>query len=89
MKHTVHCILTTCAPRPSRRSMSMGDMPTEEEAMGSVPPLNQSRFERTHETLHNFEEEDDGWQDVRMDVVVLRMWERRRPLASLFSPLSL
>uniref|UniRef100_A0A8C5F3N0 LIM and calponin homology domains-containing protein 1-like n=1 Tax=Gadus morhua TaxID=8049 RepID=A0A8C5F3N0_GADMO len=59
-----------------RRSMSMGDMPTEEEAMGSVPPLNQSRFERTHETLHNFEEEDDGWQDN------LARWKNRRRSAS-------
>ncbi|CAL8286370.1 unnamed protein product [Arctogadus glacialis] len=58
------------------RSMSMGDMPTEEEAMGSVPPLNQSRFERTHETLHNFEEEDDGWQDN------LARWKNRRRSAS-------
>ena len=44
----------------------MSDMPTEEEDVGPVPPLNQSRLERTHEALHNFEEEDDGWQDVRM-----------------------
>ena len=57
---------TTCVPRPPRRSMSMSDMPTEEEDVGPVPPLNQSRLERTHEALHNFEEEDDGWQDVRM-----------------------
>ncbi|XP_030206901.1 serine/arginine repetitive matrix protein 2 isoform X1 [Gadus morhua] len=59
-----------------KESMSMGDMPTEEEAMGSVPPLNQSRFERTHETLHNFEEEDDGWQDN------LARWKNRRRSAS-------
>ena len=47
----------------------MSDMPLEEEEeeedMGHMPPLNQSRFERMHEQLINFEEEDDGWQDVR------------------------
>ena len=64
----------------------MSDMPTEEEDMGPVAPLNQSRFERTHEQLHNFEEEDDGWQDVSN---VPGWGERERPVASLCSLLSL
>ncbi|CAL8331281.1 unnamed protein product [Lota lota] len=54
-----------------KESMSMSDMPTEED-MGTMPPLNQSRFEQ----LHNFEEEDDGWQDN------LARWKNRRRSAS-------
>ncbi|CAL8330432.1 unnamed protein product [Merluccius merluccius] len=62
---------------PPMMSMSMSDMPLEEEEdMGHMPPLNQSRFERMHEQLINFEEEDDGWQDH------LARWKNRRRSAS-------
>lgn len=42
----------------------MGDMLNEEE-VGHLPPLSQSRHERMHEQYSSFREEEDHWQDVR------------------------
>ncbi|XP_078119159.1 LIM and calponin homology domains-containing protein 1-like isoform X2 [Sander vitreus] len=54
-----------------RRSVSMGDMLNEEE-VGHLPPLSQSRYERMHEQYNNFQEDDDHWQNE------LARWKNRR-----------
>lgn len=46
------------------RSVSMGDMGNDEE-VGHLPSLSQSRYERMHEQYNSFVEEEDHWQDVR------------------------
>ncbi|KAF7666739.1 hypothetical protein LDENG_00093160 [Lucifuga dentata] len=57
-------------------SVSMSDMQNEEE-VGHLPPLSQSRFEHVHEQCNNFqEEEEDQWQDD------LARWKNRRRSAS-------
>uniref|UniRef100_A0A3P8U3D5 Uncharacterized protein n=1 Tax=Amphiprion percula TaxID=161767 RepID=A0A3P8U3D5_AMPPE len=58
-----------------RRSVSMSDMLNEEE-VGHLPPLSQSRYERMHEQYHNFQEDEDHWQDD------LARWKNRRRSAS-------
>ncbi|XP_056135533.1 LIM and calponin homology domains-containing protein 1a isoform X8 [Lampris incognitus] len=58
-----------------RRSMSMGDMLSEEE-VGHIQPLSRSRFERMHEQYSNYEDEEDQWQDD------LARWKNRRRSAS-------
>ncbi len=45
------------------RSVSMSDMLNEDE-VGHLPPLSQSRYERMHEQYNNFLEDEDHWQDV-------------------------
>ncbi|XP_029908794.1 LIM and calponin homology domains-containing protein 1-like isoform X3 [Myripristis murdjan] len=55
-------------------SVSMGDMHNEEE-VGHMPPLSQSRFERMHEHYNNCQDEDQ-WQDD------LARWKSRRRCAS-------
>ncbi|XP_031132837.1 LIM and calponin homology domains-containing protein 1-like isoform X3 [Sander lucioperca] len=52
-------------------SVSMGDMLNEEE-VGHLPPLSQSRYERMHEQYNNFQEDDDHWQNE------LARWKNRR-----------
>lgn len=42
----------------------MGDMINEEE-VGYLPPMSQSRHERMHEQYNSFVEEEDHWRDVR------------------------
>ncbi|KAA8594641.1 hypothetical protein FQN60_011776, partial [Etheostoma spectabile] len=49
----------------------MGDMLNEEE-VGHLPPLSQSRYERMHEQYNNFQEDDDHWQNE------LARWKNRR-----------
>ncbi|XP_054865713.1 LIM and calponin homology domains-containing protein 1-like isoform X7 [Amphiprion ocellaris] len=56
-------------------SVSMSDMLNEEE-VGHLPPLSQSRYERMHEQYHNFQEDEDHWQDD------LARWKNRRRSAS-------
>lgn len=46
------------------RSVSMSDMLNEDE-VGRLPSLSQSRYERMHEQYNNFLEDEDHWQDVR------------------------
>ncbi|XP_070834488.1 LIM and calponin homology domains-containing protein 1-like isoform X2 [Chaetodon trifascialis] len=58
-----------------RRSVSMGDMLNEEE-VGHLPPLSQSRYERMHEQYNSFVEDEDHWQDD------LARWKTRRRSAS-------
>ncbi|XP_059190241.1 LIM and calponin homology domains-containing protein 1a [Centropristis striata] len=58
-----------------RRSVSLGDMLNEEE-VGHLPPLSQSRHERMHEQYNNFQEDDDHWQNN------LAAWKNRRRSAS-------
>lgn len=41
----------------------MGDMLNEEE-VGHLPSLSQSRHEHMHEQYNNFLEDEDHWQDV-------------------------
>lgn len=41
----------------------MGDMINEEE-VGSLPPMSQSRHERMHEQYNSFVEEEEHWRDV-------------------------
>lgn len=48
----------------SPRSVSMGDMINEEE-VGYLPPMSQSRHERMHEQYNSFLEDEEHWQDVR------------------------
>lgn len=48
----------------------MGDMLNEEE-VGHLPMLSQSRHERMHEQYNSFLEEDDHWQDVS-EVALIR-----------------
>lgn len=45
------------------RSVSLGDMLNEEE-VGYLPPLSQSRYERMQEQYNNFLEDEDHWQNV-------------------------
>lgn len=58
-----------------RRSVSMSDMLNEEE-VGHLPALSQSRYERMHEQYNSFLEEEDHWQDD------LARWKNRRRSAS-------
>uniref|UniRef100_A0AAX7UBW4 LIM and calponin homology domains 1a n=1 Tax=Astatotilapia calliptera TaxID=8154 RepID=A0AAX7UBW4_ASTCA len=57
------------------RSVSMGDMLNEEE-VGHLPSLSQSRHEHMHEQYNNFLEDEDHWQDD------LARWKNRRRSAS-------
>lgn len=41
----------------------MGDMLNDEE-VGHLPSLSQSRHEHMHEQYNNFLEDEDHWQDV-------------------------
>ncbi|XP_068607155.1 LIM and calponin homology domains-containing protein 1-like [Brachionichthys hirsutus] len=56
-------------------SVSMSDILNEDE-VGYLPPLSQSRHERMHEQNNNFTEEEDHWQDD------LARWKNRRRSAS-------
>ncbi|XP_039879742.1 LIM and calponin homology domains-containing protein 1-like isoform X3 [Simochromis diagramma] len=56
-------------------SVSMGDMLNEEE-VGHLPSLSQSRHEHMHEQYNNFLEDEDHWQDD------LARWKNRRRSAS-------
>ncbi|XP_051241059.1 LIM and calponin homology domains-containing protein 1 isoform X6 [Dicentrarchus labrax] len=59
----------------SERSVSMSDILNEEE-VGHLPPLSQSRHERMHEQYSSFLEDEDHWQDD------LARWKNRRRSAS-------
>ncbi|KAM9314519.1 LIM and calponin homology domains-containing protein 1-like isoform 2-T2 [Pholidichthys leucotaenia] len=61
--------------KEQRRSVSMGDILNEED-IGHLPPLSQSRYERVHEQYINFQEEEDHWQND------LARWKTRRRSAS-------
>ncbi|XP_031612835.2 LIM and calponin homology domains-containing protein 1-like isoform X5 [Oreochromis aureus] len=61
--------------REQRRSVSMGDMLNDEE-VGHLPSLSQSRHEHMHEQYNNFLEDEDHWQ------VDLARWKNRRRSAS-------
>ncbi|XP_008291215.1 LIM and calponin homology domains-containing protein 1-like isoform X2 [Stegastes partitus] len=56
-------------------SVSMSDILNEEE-VGHLPPMSQSRYERMHEQYNNFQEDEDHWQDD------LARWKNRRRSAS-------
>ncbi|XP_051241056.1 LIM and calponin homology domains-containing protein 1 isoform X3 [Dicentrarchus labrax] len=56
-------------------SVSMSDILNEEE-VGHLPPLSQSRHERMHEQYSSFLEDEDHWQDD------LARWKNRRRSAS-------
>ncbi|XP_029949149.1 LIM and calponin homology domains-containing protein 1-like isoform X2 [Salarias fasciatus] len=56
-------------------SVSMSDILNEDE-VGHLPPLSQSRYERMHEQYNSFKEEEDHWQDD------LARWKNRRRSAS-------
>ncbi|KAM9769114.1 LIM and calponin homology domains-containing protein 1a isoform 2-T2 [Menidia menidia] len=56
-------------------SVSMSDIANEEE-VGHLPTLSQSRYERMHEQYNSFKEEEDHWQDD------LARWKNRRRSAS-------
>uniref|UniRef100_A0A672ZQ19 LIM and calponin homology domains 1a n=1 Tax=Sphaeramia orbicularis TaxID=375764 RepID=A0A672ZQ19_9TELE len=56
-------------------SVSMSDMLNEDE-LGQLPQLSQSRYERMHEQYNNFQDEDDQWQND------LARWKTRRRTAS-------
>ncbi|KAM8773407.1 uncharacterized protein AB9X84_016101 isoform 1-T1 [Acanthopagrus schlegelii] len=56
-------------------SVSLGDMLNEDE-VGLLPTLSQSRHERMHEQYNSFMEEEDHWQDD------LTRWKNRRRSAS-------
>ncbi|XP_047189985.1 LIM and calponin homology domains-containing protein 1a isoform X5 [Scophthalmus maximus] len=56
-------------------SMSLGDMLNEEE-VGYLPPLSQSRHERMQEQYNSFQEEEDPWRND------LTRWKNRRRSAS-------
>ncbi|CAN9510251.1 unnamed protein product [Ophioblennius macclurei] len=56
-------------------SVSMSDILNEDE-VGHLPPLSQSRHERMHEQYNSFKEEEDHWQDD------LARWKNRRRSAS-------
>ncbi|XP_045903407.1 LIM and calponin homology domains-containing protein 1a isoform X2 [Micropterus dolomieu] len=60
---------------PPMMSVSLGDMLNEEE-VGYLPPLSQSRYERMQEQYNNFLEDEDHWQN---DLV---RWKNRRRSAS-------
>ncbi|XP_044046326.1 LIM and calponin homology domains-containing protein 1-like isoform X10 [Siniperca chuatsi] len=57
------------------RSVSMSDMLNEEE-VGHLPPLSQSRYERMQEQYNNFLEDEDHWRND------LARWKNRRRSAS-------
>lgn len=42
----------------------MSDMLNEDE-VGHLPTLSQSRYERMHEQYNNFQDDEDQWQNVR------------------------
>lgn len=42
----------------------MSDMLNEEE-VGNLPPLSQSRYERMHEQYNSCLEDEEHWQNVR------------------------
>lgn len=42
----------------------MGDMINEEE-VGYLPPMSQSRHERMHDQYNSFLEDEEHWQNVR------------------------
>ncbi|XP_062243723.1 LIM and calponin homology domains-containing protein 1-like isoform X2 [Platichthys flesus] len=52
-------------------SVSLGDMLNEEE-VGDLPPLSQSRHERMQEQFNSFQEEEDHWHND------LARWKTRR-----------
>ncbi|XP_055363139.1 LIM and calponin homology domains-containing protein 1 isoform X2 [Betta splendens] len=52
-------------------SVSLGDMLNEEE-VGHMPQLSQSRYERMHEQYNSFLEDEDHWQND------LARWKNRR-----------
>ncbi|XP_037545768.1 LIM and calponin homology domains-containing protein 1 [Nematolebias whitei] len=56
-------------------SVSMDDMGNEEE-VGHLPSLSQTRYERMHEQYNSFLEEEDHWQND------LARWKNRRRSAS-------
>ncbi|XP_056227871.1 LIM and calponin homology domains-containing protein 1-like isoform X2 [Seriola aureovittata] len=56
-------------------SVSMSDILNEEE-VGHLPPLSQSRYERMHEQYNSFQEDEDHWQND------LARWKNRRRSAS-------
>ncbi|XP_044046325.1 LIM and calponin homology domains-containing protein 1-like isoform X9 [Siniperca chuatsi] len=56
-------------------SVSMSDMLNEEE-VGHLPPLSQSRYERMQEQYNNFLEDEDHWRND------LARWKNRRRSAS-------
>ncbi|XP_062289244.1 LIM and calponin homology domains-containing protein 1-like isoform X2 [Scomber scombrus] len=58
-----------------RRSVSMSDMLNEDE-VGHLPTLSQSRYERMQEQYNNFEDDEDQWQNE------LTRWKNRRRSAS-------
>ncbi|XP_047189981.1 LIM and calponin homology domains-containing protein 1a isoform X2 [Scophthalmus maximus] len=60
---------------PPIMSMSLGDMLNEEE-VGYLPPLSQSRHERMQEQYNSFQEEEDPWRND------LTRWKNRRRSAS-------
>ncbi|XP_044046324.1 LIM and calponin homology domains-containing protein 1-like isoform X8 [Siniperca chuatsi] len=80
-------VTTDAAPRNKRevqadrskklntRSVSMSDMLNEEE-VGHLPPLSQSRYERMQEQYNNFLEDEDHWRND------LARWKNRRRSAS-------
>ncbi|KAM9857013.1 LIM and calponin homology domains-containing protein 1-like [Aulostomus maculatus] len=56
-------------------SVSMSDMVNEDE-VGHLPLLSQSRYERMHEQYNNVQDEEDQWQND------LARWKNRRRCAS-------
>ncbi|KAM7394447.1 hypothetical protein PAMP_021251 [Pampus punctatissimus] len=56
-------------------SVSMSDILNEDE-VGHLPPLSQSRYERMHEQYSNFQDDEDQWQNE------LARWKNRRRSAS-------
>ncbi|XP_070768876.1 LIM and calponin homology domains-containing protein 1-like [Enoplosus armatus] len=60
---------------PPMMSVSMSDMLNEDE-VGHIPPLSQSRYERMQEQYNNFLEDEDHWQND------LARWKNRRRSAS-------
>ncbi|CAK6973981.1 LIM and calponin homology domains-containing protein 1-like isoform X4 [Scomber scombrus] len=56
-------------------SVSMSDMLNEDE-VGHLPTLSQSRYERMQEQYNNFEDDEDQWQNE------LTRWKNRRRSAS-------
>uniref|UniRef100_A0A672GIJ8 LIM and calponin homology domains 1a n=1 Tax=Salarias fasciatus TaxID=181472 RepID=A0A672GIJ8_SALFA len=63
------------SPVSPMKSVSMSDILNEDE-VGHLPPLSQSRYERMHEQYNSFKEEEDHWQDD------LARWKNRRRSAS-------
>ncbi|KAF3852473.1 hypothetical protein F7725_005828 [Dissostichus mawsoni] len=60
---------------PPIMTVSMSDILNEEE-VGHLPPLSQSRNERMHEQYNNSQEDDDPWRND------LARWKSRRRCAS-------